>query len=411
MNDTSSKFVDPSRGYRAAHRDRMHAEAHAQETEKNAPILDHALVSRQKAQLIESDQGLSGLLEHLREAGSFAYDSEFIGELTYVPKLCLIQVATTQMVALVDPLADVNLMPFWELICDERVKKIVHAGEQDIEPVVRLTGRGPKNLIDTQVVAAFGGLAYPASLQKLISATLNFRVGKGLTFTHWDQRPLSEMQLRYAADDVRYLPAMAEELCKRAAASGNLEIAREECATRCAAANYQNDPSEQFAKIRGASNLSRTQLSVLRELCIWRNATAKAEDVPTRALLRDEVLIGIVRTPLNNEADVENIRGMPRPVAKRFAGEIIAAACKGHEVPAEQRPFIAVHEEGPGERFEIDALWARFQCACFARQIDPAVTASLQTVADFYRRKQSGQDISSHPLITGWRGEIMQTLN
>jgi ribonuclease D len=151
-------------------------------------------------------------------------------------------------------------------------------------------------------------------------------------------------------------------------------------------------------------------LSVLRELCIWRDATARAEDIPMRALLRDEVMIGLVRTALREEKDVEGVRGMPRPVAKRFGTQIIEAAQRGHAVPADQRPIIFSHEEGPAERFEIDSLWARFQCACFERRIDPAVATSRQGVADFYHLQQSGRDISSHLLGQDWRGEIMRKL-
>lgn len=408
MSD-GSKFIDPSRKHRAAHRARMHAAAHSQEN-SDAPILHHDLVAKHKPELIETNAQLHNLLDHLRQMGSFAYDSEFIGELTYVPKLCLIQVATTQKIGLIDPLTDTDMTPFWELICDPAVVKIVHAGEQDIEPVVRLTGRGPGNVLDTQVVAAFGGLAYPASLQKLVQVALGFKLGKGLTFTHWDQRPLSEMQLRYAADDVRYLPALIEELSKRASALGNLEIARQECAERSNPAHFADDSANQYTRIRGASNLSRSQLSVLRELCIWRNATARAQDIPTRALLRDDVLMNLVRTSLKDQGDVEKVRGMPKPVAARFGPEIIAAIQRGHDVPTEQRPAIWVPEEGPVQRFEIDRLWAEFQCACFNRGIDPAVAASRQNVADLYYARQPGKEVRDHRLLQTWRGEIMATI-
>jgi ribonuclease D len=410
MSEAASRFVDPSRRHRASHRDRMHVEAHAQEDAGNWPILDHPLVSRAKPAVIGNDADLAELLADMRQTGSFAYDSEFIGELTYVPKLCLLQAATTRRVALIDPLAGANLMPFWQLICDPGVEKIVHAGEQDIEPVIRLAGRAPANLLDTQVLAGFTGLAYPSSLQKLVHAVLGFKLGKGLTFTHWDQRPLSAMQLRYAADDVRYLPALAAELTKKAQSAGNLAFALAECARRCDPELFRSDPSELFTRIRGASNLSRTQLAILRELCIWRDATARAEDIPTRALLRDEVLIGIVRTALKEPKDLAKVRGLPRPVASRFADEIFHVVHKVHDLPVDQRPEMRVHEEGPAERFQIDGLWARVQCACYERQIDPSILGSRQQIADLYWRRQSGKSVDDHPLMLGWRKEIMPQL-
>ncbi|MGH8612402.1 MAG: ribonuclease D, partial [Gammaproteobacteria bacterium] len=112
---------------------------------------------------------MSELIGRVRAAGTFAYDSEFIGELTYIPKLCLIQLATTREVALVDPLANgIDLSPFWELVCDPSVEKVVHAGQQDIEPVVRHVGRVPSNVFDTQIAAGFAGMAYPTSLSRLV---------------------------------------------------------------------------------------------------------------------------------------------------------------------------------------------------------------------------------------------------
>src|SRR5947208_4519904 len=129
---------------------------------------------------------------------------------TYHPKLCVIQVASAQRVALIDPLVDLDLAPFWELIADPSLEKIVHAGAQDIEPVMRHISKPCANIFDTQIAAGFAGMAYPVALSKLVQELIGVKLGKGLTFTHWDQRPLSAMQLRYAADDVRYLPALRE---------------------------------------------------------------------------------------------------------------------------------------------------------------------------------------------------------
>src|SRR3954467_10730707 len=124
---------NPRHDYRA----RSHESAHAQDEGKPVVIADLPLVPRNQPGLLGTQGEVEELIEHLRAEGRFAYDSEFIGELTYHPKICVIQVATAQRVALIDALAGLDLNPFWELIADPTLEKIVHAGQQDLEPVFR----------------------------------------------------------------------------------------------------------------------------------------------------------------------------------------------------------------------------------------------------------------------------------
>ena len=126
--------------YRSRHRAASHDLAHTEAAQTVGDVPKHMPMPRGDAPLITTQKELGELIDHLRSAGSFAYDSEFIGEMTYTPKLCLIQVASRQRVGLLDPLAGLDLQPFWELICNASVEKIVHAGAQDVEPVIRHTG-------------------------------------------------------------------------------------------------------------------------------------------------------------------------------------------------------------------------------------------------------------------------------
>ena len=144
----------------------------------------------------------------------------------------------SQRVSLIDPLAEIDLSNFWELICDPSIQKIVHAGSQDVEPVVRHIGKEPANLFDTQIAAGFAGLSYPIALSRLVMEICGAKLGKGATFTHWDQRPLSAMQLRYAADDVRYLPAVHDAISRKLEALGHVDWNREECDAMCDASQY-----------------------------------------------------------------------------------------------------------------------------------------------------------------------------
>jgi ribonuclease D len=397
-----------SRPYsRGDHRARSHASAHSDAPLPPENTPDLPLVPRGPAPLLTTDAELRELIGHLRAAGRFAYDSEFIGELTYHPKLCVLQVASAERVALVDPLAKVDLTPFWELLCDPAVEKIVHAGDQDVEPVVRHLGRAPANFFDTQIAAGFVGLPYPVSLSKLVGELIGAKLGKGLTFTHWDQRPLSPMQLRYAADDVRYLPAVRAELGRRLDAAGHAAWAREECEALCEPTQYTFNPETQYLRVKGAGSLQPRNLAVLRELTVWRDAAARKADLPPRAFLRDEILIDLSRNPAKSVDKLDRVRGLPRPVEHEHGAAIVEATLRAWSSPATALPAQRDAEQAPTERFRSDALWAAAQAICAGNGIDSAIVTSRQEMADFYRAVSTGGDVSHLRVMNGWRREAL----
>src|SRR5438552_9640957 len=144
---------------RSPHRMRSHEEAHAEaDSQHQGPwsAIDHPLVPHNEPSIITTAEGLGQLIRDLTEAQSFAYDSEFIGEHSYHPKLCVIQTAMATdskpgRVTLIDPLAPIDLKPFWQLLADPSVEKIVHAGMPDLEPVFRHLGVPPRNIFDAQI--------------------------------------------------------------------------------------------------------------------------------------------------------------------------------------------------------------------------------------------------------------------
>jgi ribonuclease D len=393
---------------RYQHRARSHAEAHSD----SSPIeqtrhTEHALACPDRPQLITRADELDELLQSLRKAGSFAYDSEFIGELTYLPKLCLVQAASTTRIALIDPLADLDIRPFWELVADPSVEKIVHAGQQDVEPVFRALGRPPANLFDTQIAAGFVGVGYPLSLTKLVYEIVGAKLGKGLTFSHWDRRPLTDHQLRYAADDVRYLPAVRHEIGKRLNGPEQTRWATEESASLAEQALYVFDPETQWLKIRGAGTLAPRNQALLKELTLWRDEAAKAEDVPPRSLLKDEILIDLARSPAEAATDLAHVKGLPRLVESKYGAGIIAATEHIRNLPQDHLPAIKGYEPSPSEKFAADALFYAIQCLCAGQGIDPSLLASRQEVGELHRLLTAGQDPNNLRIMRGWRREAV----
>jgi ribonuclease D len=389
------------------HRARAHESAHAEGDAPAAKIPQHPLIPRNNAELIATQAGLDALIGELRAAGRFAYDSEFIGELTYRPKLCVLQVASSQRVSLVDPLAGLDLSKFWELICDASIEKIVHAGAQDVEPVVRHIGREPANLFDTQIAAGFAGYSYPIALSKIVHEICGAKLGKGLTFTHWDQRPLSAMQLRYAADDVRYLPAVHDAIVKRLDALGHTNWNKQECDAMCDASQYVFDPDTYYLKIRGASSLTAQGMAILRELTIWRDTAAREEDVPPRAMLKDEILIEMSRHPIKTPDKFARVRGLPRPVESKYGQQIIDATLRAIESPPQQMPSSRNHEPTPTERFRAECTWAAAQAICAGQSIDPALVTNRGEIVELDRRLAKNESLDDMRLMKGWRREAL----
>ena len=391
-------------GFRARSHDSAHAEGLV--PPDDSAVAASPLIPRSPPTLVDDEPALAELLAHLAAAGRFAYDSEFIGELTYVPKLCLIQVATTARVALIDPLAGLDLRPFWDLLCDGSVEKVVHAGQQDVEPVYRHVGRPAANVFDTQVAAGFVGLAYPVALSKLVLDRVGAKLGKGLTFTHWDQRPLSGMQLRYAADDVRYLLAVRDGLGRELDALGHTAWAAAETAAVCDPTGFGFDPDTAYLKVRGGAGLPPRNAAVLRELSIWRDGQARAHDVPQRTFLKDEVLLDLARQPAKSVDKLARVRGMPRPVEQAYGAEIIALTARGLATPVERLPQEREADPTPRQRFAADALWAALGVLSAGRSIDPSLISSRQEVGEVYRAVSAGlAPPADARLLSGWRRE------
>jgi ribonuclease D len=403
---------------RTRFRQSSHELAHEEEHHAGEHASDNPLVPGGKGQFISAAEQMTVLIEELRrprpECGGqriFAYDSEFIGESTYRPRLCLIQVATPQTITFVDPMSGLDLAPFWQLFSDASIRKIVHAGEQDLEPVVR-AGVEPANVIDTQVIAGFCALPYPTSLAKLVEHVLGVRLGKGLTFTQWDQRPLSKKQLSYAADDVRFLLALATGLIARLEQAGLSGWAEEECLRRARLA-ARNDAQEPWKKVRGIGGMGSQQLAIIRELATWREQAAQNLDLPPRAVLRDEVLVDLARHPPKAIEQLARQKYMPRPLVEQFGHEMLAAVEAGRTA-APIPPGARAPEPTLAEKFAADSALALLQTIALGRGIDPTLLANRRDVESFARLAAHGAALDSHLLMQGWRreaaGELMRRL-
>ena len=355
--------------------------------------------------MVVSAEELEEAVQEIRDAGLVAYDTEFIGEETYHPRICLVQLSTSSSVIIVDPFVVDDLTPMWEVLADPDVETIVHAGHVDLLHVRREIGCELHSVIDTQVAAAFTGLPWPVGLARVIESYTGQRLGKGHTFTNWDARPLSAQQIRYAVDDVRYLPMLWTMLKAELARRGTLAWALEECAARLDR-GLEFDPASQTRRASKGMNLKPRAQALLRALVVERDRIALAEDRPHRVVLSDSALLELVRRRPDNQADLAAIRGLPRPTAERWHQDLIDLLARADELPLSKPRPGSASSESASDQVEVDALWMVICTRLLAMGIAPGVVLSRATLSSWWMDRKSVPD---QPLFEpgDWRNQAL----
>ena len=389
-------------------RNQNHMQAQSAPAGKPARIPDHPLICKEAGILIESDEDLAALVAHVREVGSFAYDTEFIGESSYYPQLCLIQIATHQQVGLVDPLCEVDLTPIWELIADPDIKTIVHAGMQDLEPVARHLDKAPANIFDSQIAAAFCNQPYPASLAHLVEVCCGVKLGKGLTYTAWDRRPLSPTHQRYACDDVRYLPAIEAALNEQLQQAGYAQAMRDECIESMEELSiYKPNIEALFNRVRSNRNFSRKESALLKLLVALRQDAAQEQNLPPRSVVKDDVLIAMSKKSPKSRQSLFNLKHMPKPIINIYGDQLLEMVQTAKNMPKDKMPRDNKFEETTAQRHRSEQLWVALNALCHGKGIAPALVTSRQEISRCCQDMLSDQLPEDHSMNNGWRKTLI----
>ncbi len=352
---------------------------------------------------VRDDEGLRALVESMRGADVIAVDTEFMRERTYYARLCLIQVATDDVAAIVDPLEGLDLEPLFAVFRDPAITKVFHAGSQDLEILVRLMGEAPAPVFDTQVAATLDGLPAQVGYQPLIKSLLGVDLAKAHTFTDWAKRPLSAEQIRYALDDVVYMPKAYRLLQQQLAAAGRLGWLADDFERMADPATYAVIPNEQYRRVKRASSLDRRSLAVLREVAAWREVEAQTRDVPKRWLVSDESLLELARRAPESAAMLRGVRGLNEQVVRRSGEAILAAVRKGKAAPDDELPRFEKRKRLEGEVDELaDAMSALVRVRAKQHGVAPTL---LATRADLERF--AGGEREASALSVGWRHTLV----
>ena len=341
--------------------------------------------------------------DKLKGAPFVAVDTEFMRETTYWPKLCLIQAATHEHEAVIDPLSpDLDLAPFLEVLKDTAILKVLHAARQDVEIFFNL-GATPMPLFDTQIAGMAAGFGEQVAYDALVRQMLKIDLDKSSRFTDWARRPLSEAQLTYAIADVTHLASLYPILRERLEAEGRMAWVAEEMTAMTSPALYDTSPENAWKRLRPRRHTPK-YITVFKAIAAWRERTAQTRDQPRGRILKDDAIDELAtQVPMDMDG-LERLRSLQKGFGNSKFGaellEVIATAAKSPEALAAATARAAV----PPPPANAGAVVELLKVLLKARAEDAGVASKLiATVSDL--EKIAADDDADTPALEGWRRE------
>ncbi|MBQ9058869.1 MAG: ribonuclease D [Atopobiaceae bacterium] len=350
---------------------------------------------------ISDSENLARFCELARQQKLLAVDTEFLREKTYYPKLCLIQLAVDDEVAIVDPLVIDSLEPLAALFADEDITKVFHACTQDLEVIEHELGVVPVGIFDTQVAAAFLGKRMQMGYGALVYAYLTIDLEKSQSLTDWSKRPLDDDQLAYAADDVRYLCQIYRMMHDELVKLGRLSWLYSEEQPMLDPARFAHIPEQAYLSLRRSGSLTRRQLAIARELCAWRERTAQKRNIPRKWVASDEVIVELCRAIPKNIEKLKRIRGTEH-ISRRDAHDMVYAIGLGLGSPQDQYPRAqkAAHST-PDLESVVDLMYALLRLISEESGLASQLIANRQDLLEYV------VDKSRSRINHGWRKELV----
>lgn len=361
--------------------------------------------------LIKRQAQIRDLCARCREEKRFAFDTEFVMEDRYESEVCLIQIATTRGVSIIDPFLDLDLSDIWGLINDAQVETVVHAGQEDLALSVQHSGRVPRRVFDVQIAAGLAGYDYPMSLQRLVQTIRHVRLHKSKTLTDWRRRPLTAAQIRYAAEDVTHLLEVYEILHERLIKLDRLDWAAEELKRFEDLTLYRRAEEEKLARVKGAGTLTGGQLAIVHELMAWREAFAQRVNRPVRVVLKDHLLVEIAKHAMTEFSEIRALRGLN--LGDREVHALCRVVRKALTIPSKEWPRPRPREhETPREASLVALITAVIRAYCLENNVAYGLVASQKSIKDLIRARIERNEGSPDEvdLLTGWRGRSVGKL-
>ena len=342
-----------------------------------------------------------------------ALDTEFMRVSTYFPKLGLIQLYDGERVSLVDPLAITDFSPFVALLSNPKVLKILHSCSEDLLVFLQEFDQLPRPMIDTQIMARFLGLGTSAGLAKLAQQYLNVEIDKGATRTNWIKRPLSDIQLQYAAGDVWYLLPLYHILEKELAKTPWEQAVRDDCELVLAKTHklQERDSEKAYLDIPNAWKLNPLELSRLRILAQWRQNVGIERDLALSYIVKSDNLWKVAKNNPRNTSEMLEM-GLTENEVRVRGKKILQLLSQARRISSNDYPkSIERISEDPRYKKTIRLLQEKVN-SLTPEGLTPEIVASKRTLEELIKwvwKYDCSQD-KLPELLIGWRKPIGEKL-
>jgi len=353
-------------------------------------------------QLILNSADLVSVCKEMSKETFVTVDTEFVRERTYWPILCLVQLGGTNNAYAVDPLAkDMDLTPLFELMLNPKITKVFHAAKQDLEIFLKLMGKLPAPLADTQVMAMISGHGEQVGYESLVQRIAKQNIDKSNRYTDWSKRPLTNAQLDYAIADVTHLRLIYETLLQEARNKGRESWIEELMADLKKPETYIIEPENAWKRLKPRVDKPKF-LGVLTHLAAWREGEAQRRDKIRNHILRDEAINEIAATEPRTKGELARIRGLGENNAKGALGAKILEVVEAGLASADTDP-ISLPKRPKNDNtsnFVVDLLKVLLKARCDENKVASKLVATSADIDAFVRGDKDAI------VLKGWRFEI-----
>lgn len=349
-------------------------------------------------QYIETSDQLLEFCDKVKSSEYCAIDTEFIREKTYYPVLSLIQIASEQHMACIDPLVVDNFSPLVALIKNQNLIKVFHSPSQDLEILFQQFSCMPQPIFDTQLAAAVIGYDHQIGYADLVNKITGVKLDKKHTRANWNRRPLSQDEINYAMDDVRYLLPVYRALNKALEEKKRYAWIKNDLLAMTSISNYQGNTADLWKRLKGVQKLKGVELQIARQLCQWREQMAQQKNLPRRWIVKDDLLIEIARLKPSKVADLDAIRDINERFIERHGNKLLQIIAEALSTPATEWPQLDVkkslstHQQALG-----DCLMALCRIIAEDNQIALATLATRKDIDSLIINRKNSR------LSQGWR--------